>query len=295
MVFRYKREMDLEQEKALVQKSQEDIKAFGELYDEYYARIFNYVLRRTASIESAQDITSEVFFKALKNIKRFRWRGIPFSSWLYRIAANEIANYFRNHRHVQYDLEVVFNSSNMANPSAETEILEAEAELKRNEEFLVLHENIPRLSVKYQEVLTLRFFENKPLKEIGELGVIIYHNSAGNRTLTVNMEARELTLAEINQLGNLELSESDKQKAIDIARADTEIDELLTQGTSISKVIKEYIPYFGMLDSEIIMDGVVARIPKNGAIVLLEQGDEHWIAHIDLAEEKVKRVEKLTE
>jgi len=170
MVLRYKKKkMDLEQEKALIQKSQEDIKAFGELYDEYYVRIFNYVLRRTASIESAQDVTSEVFFKALKNLKQFRWRGIPLSSWLYRIATNEIANYFRNHRHVQYDLEVVFNSGNIANPSAETEILEAEAELKRHEEFLALHENISRLSVKYQEVITLRFFENKQLKEISEI------------------------------------------------------------------------------------------------------------------------------
>lgn len=169
MVFRYKKEMDLEQEKALVQKSQEDIKAFGELYDEYYARIFNYILRRTASIEIAQDVTSEVFFKALKNLKRFRWRGIPFSSWLYRIATNEIANYFRNHRHVQYDLEVVSNRGNITNPSAETEILEAEAELQRHREFLMLHKNINKLPAKYQEVITLRFFENKQLKEISEI------------------------------------------------------------------------------------------------------------------------------
>ncbi|MCL0046390.1 hypothetical protein M1N18_00125 [Dehalococcoidales bacterium] len=44
-----------------------------------------YVLRRTASIEIAQDITSEVFFKALKNLGQFRYCGFPFSSWLYRI------------------------------------------------------------------------------------------------------------------------------------------------------------------------------------------------------------------
>ena len=161
--------MDLEREKALVLKAQEDVKAFGELYDEYYARIFNYVLRRTASVESAQDITSEVFFKALKNIKRFRWRGISLSSWLYRIATNETTNYFRNNRHAQCDVEAVSNNGNIANPSIEAELITAEAELKRNEEFLALHQNIARLSVKYQEVLTLRFFENKPLREIGEI------------------------------------------------------------------------------------------------------------------------------
>lgn len=161
--------MELEQEKALVQKAQEDIKAFGELYDEYYARIFNYVLRRTASVESAQDITSEVFFKALKNIKRFRWRGISISSWLYRIASNEMTDYFRNNRHHRYDAEAALNSGAVVNPSAEAEVIEAEAELKRHEEFLALHASIARLSVKYQAVLTLRFFENKPIKEIGQI------------------------------------------------------------------------------------------------------------------------------
>lgn len=154
----------------LVQKAQEDVQAFGELYDEYYARIFNYVLRRTASVESAQDITSDVFFKAMKNIKRFRWRGVSLSSWLYRIATNETTDYFRNNRnHNHHDAETALDSGVMANPSAESEVIEAEAELKRNEEFLALHQNIARLSVKYQAVLTLRFFENKRYKEIGRI------------------------------------------------------------------------------------------------------------------------------
>lgn len=129
----------------------------------------------------------------------------------------------------------------------------------------------------------------------GELLLGVYHYDEGNRTLTINMEAREITLAEINRLGHLELSESDEQKAIDIARADAEIDELLAQGASIGRVILEYIPYFGRIDSEIVLDGAVARVLKNGAIVLLEQGDENWLAHIDLAEGTVKSLEKLTE
>jgi len=161
--------MELEQERALVRKSQEDIKAFGELYDENYARIFNYVLRRTASIEIAQDITSEVFFKALKGLNKFRWRGIPFSAWLYRIAANEIVGYSRDHRDLQYGSDPASNTSDATSPSAESETLEAEAELQKYEEFLRLQKNISRLSVKYQEVITLRFFEKKQLNEIGEI------------------------------------------------------------------------------------------------------------------------------
>ena len=161
--------MDLEQEKELVERAKNNTAAFGELYDRYYSQIFGYVFRRTASIEIAQDVTSEVFFKALKNLGQFRWRGTPFPSWLYRIATHEIANYFRKNKHGQFCLKEVSNSISLSNPSAETELIEAEAELKRHEEFLTLHQNISKLPVKYQEVIALRFFENKQVKEIGEI------------------------------------------------------------------------------------------------------------------------------
>lgn len=161
--------MDLEQEKELVERAKSDPEAFGELYDHYYSQIFGYVLRRTASVEAAQDITSEVFFKALKNLRRFRWCGVSFSSWLYRIAGHEIANYFRKNKREPICLEEVSDSIEHSAGSAETELLEAEAELKRYEEYLALHKNISRLPIKYQEVITLRFFENKTIKEIGEI------------------------------------------------------------------------------------------------------------------------------
>jgi len=161
--------MDLEQEKELVERAKNDTEAFSQLYDQYYSKIFGYVLRRTASIEIAQDVTSEVFLKTLKNLPQFRWRGTPFSSWLYRIATNEIANYFRRNKHEKFCLEELSDPISISNPSAETELFEAETELKRREEFLALHENISKLSVKYQEVITLRFFESKQVKEIGEI------------------------------------------------------------------------------------------------------------------------------
>ena len=161
--------MNVEQEKELVEKAKSDTGAFRELYDQYYSRIFGYVLRRTASIEIAQDVTSEVFFKVLKNLGRFRWRSVPFSSWLYRIATNEIADYFRESKSWQFSLEEVSNPINFSNPSTEAELLQAEAELKRYENFLTLHESISKLPLKYQEVIVLRFFEDKQIKEIGEI------------------------------------------------------------------------------------------------------------------------------
>ena len=72
--------MELEQEKQLVGRAKNDPVAFGELYDRYYSRILGYIIKRTANIELAQDITSEVFFKALNNLHKFHWRDIPFSA-----------------------------------------------------------------------------------------------------------------------------------------------------------------------------------------------------------------------
>ena len=161
--------MTVDQERELVERAKSNGEAFVELYDRYYSQIFGYVLRRTANIDVAQDVTSEVFFKAFKNLRQFHWRGVPFSSWLYRIATNEIANYFAKNKPWQFSLEEVSNSIGSSDPLAETELLEAEAELRRREDFLTLHENISKLQLKYQEVIVLRFFEDKQLKEIGEI------------------------------------------------------------------------------------------------------------------------------
>jgi RNA polymerase sigma-70 factor (ECF subfamily) len=112
-------------------------------------------------------VTSQVFFKALKNIGRFHYRGVPFSSWLYRIAANEIADSYRETKRRRIYFEEDLEVTDTSNPSPESELAQAEEELHRHEEFLSLHQNISKLSFRYQEVITLRYFEHKPLEEIG--------------------------------------------------------------------------------------------------------------------------------
>ena len=161
--------LDLEHERLLVERAKKEPAAFGELYDIYYSRIFNYVLKRTGNIHLTQDVTSEVFFNALKNIGNFRWRGISFSSWLYRIASNEIANHFRKNKGKQVSLEIILDQTDISDPSAEDELLKIEEELDKHKEFLALRSNISKLSVKYQEVIVLRFFEEKQLEEIAEI------------------------------------------------------------------------------------------------------------------------------
>ena len=163
--------MNPNDEKDLIKKVQKEPEVFGKLYDKYYPQIFGYILKRVADLEIAQDITSETFFKALKNLWKFRWKNISFSAWLYRIANNEIANYFRKNKKYSISLDKLkekgFEPISLHNP--ETEFLKAQEELKKHQDFLKIQEKISQLPIKYQEVIILRFFEKKKVKEIAEI------------------------------------------------------------------------------------------------------------------------------
>ncbi len=164
--------MDLSEEKELVRQAQKAPDAFAKLYDQYYPKIFGYILRRTANLEAAQDLTSETFLNALRKLWQFQWRNISFSSWLYKIAANEINQYFRKAEYKKsISLEELeeqgFKPVSPNDP--ESELVEAQEKLEQHQDFLEIQEKIVRLPAKYQEVIALRFFEQKQIKEIAEI------------------------------------------------------------------------------------------------------------------------------
>jgi RNA polymerase sigma-70 factor (ECF subfamily) len=164
--------MDLSEEKELVRQAQKAPDAFAKLYDQYYSKIFGYILRRTANLEATQDITSETFFNALRKLWQFRWRNISFSSWLYKIATNEINQYFRKAEYKKsLSLEELQEQGfePISSHDPESELIEAQEKLKQHREFLEVQVKIVRLPAKYQEVIALRFFEQKQIKEISEI------------------------------------------------------------------------------------------------------------------------------
>ena len=164
--------MDLSEERELVRQAQKSPDAFAQLYDQYYPRIFGYVLRRSANLEAAQDITSETFLKALGKLWQFRWRSVSFSSWLYKIATNEINQYFRKAEYKKsISLEELHEQGfePVSPHDPESEVIEAEEKLAQHQEFLEIQNKITRLPDKYQEVIALRFFEKKQINEIAEI------------------------------------------------------------------------------------------------------------------------------
>lgn len=86
------RSIAVSDERSLIEASQRDPRRFAELYEANFDRVYAYVAARVRDRSEAQDVTSEVFHQALANLSRFEWRGVPFAAWLYRIAANAIAD-----------------------------------------------------------------------------------------------------------------------------------------------------------------------------------------------------------
>src|SRR6187549_1060207 len=85
----------MERERLLIEAAQKDPKRFAELYESNFERVYAFIVRRVQDRHEAEDLTSEVFQHALANLSRFEWRGVPFAVWLFRIAANAIADRHR--------------------------------------------------------------------------------------------------------------------------------------------------------------------------------------------------------
>src|SRR5262249_32629301 len=141
-------ETELTDERSMIDSAREDPEAFGILFEQHYSAIFGYVLRRVEDWNASKDITSEVFLKALKSLWRYRWQGIPFSSWLYRIATNEVRMYFRKGRPPILSLDQLIEEIGFEPIDPQTldaERLEAERKLRQYDEFLAIRSKILEL------------------------------------------------------------------------------------------------------------------------------------------------------
>src|SRR5438045_2035018 len=79
-------------ERLLVEAAQRDPARFGDLYDRHFERVYAFVVRRVSDRAAAEDVTAEVFHRALAGLRGYEWRGAPFAAWLLRIAANAIVD-----------------------------------------------------------------------------------------------------------------------------------------------------------------------------------------------------------
>lgn len=150
-------EEEIKSEYEILQRSKKDPRAFGELYEKHFDKIFNYIYRQTDDEDLTSDLCSQTFMIALKNLEKYEFRGVPFSAWLYKIASNEVNKHYRKEKH-----DKVFSLEEMR----VRELMELTQEGWDEELMRKLVYHLKELPTEMLEVLELRFFEDKDFKEI---------------------------------------------------------------------------------------------------------------------------------
>ncbi|HLT75246.1 MAG TPA: sigma-70 family RNA polymerase sigma factor [Ohtaekwangia sp.] len=151
----------IEEEVDLIKAAQKDAQAFKPLYEKYFKSIYVFVLHRIGEKSLSADITSQVFLKALLNIGKYKFQGLPFSAWLYRIALNECYDFMRKssrYRFVSID-----------NTSIEHLYEELTTESHLEDLRVKLPSLLGRLSAEELHLVELRFFDRRPFKEVADI------------------------------------------------------------------------------------------------------------------------------
>lgn len=151
-------------ESEVIALAKEDQYYFGVLYDKYFDQIFSFVFKRLGQNEGvAGDITQQTFMKAMANLSKYEDRGLLFSSWLYRIAQNEVSMYFRKQK------------KNFTVPIDENRVIEVATEASLSSEYMTaeqqekLIEMLNGLESDDLDLIELRFFEKLSFKQIAEI------------------------------------------------------------------------------------------------------------------------------
>jgi RNA polymerase sigma-70 factor, ECF subfamily len=144
-------------EALLVERAKGDPTAFGELYDRYFPQIYRFVYSRVREQTAAEDVTSEVFVKALRGIGRYQDTGRPFSAWLYQIAVNAVADRYRSARPVQ-DLDEARGT-----PQAGPGVEEVAAQRDELRHIWAVVETLPR---QQRTAMVLKFQEDMKIEDI---------------------------------------------------------------------------------------------------------------------------------
>ncbi|HSY58786.1 MAG TPA: sigma-70 family RNA polymerase sigma factor [Terriglobales bacterium] len=144
------------EERLLIEAAKTDRARFAELYELHFERVYAFIGRRVYDRATVQDLTSEVFRRALENLDRFEWRGVPFAAWLFRIASNAISNH---RQRAAKEIGTVEQEERAAPSTPGVTTIENRAALYRL---------VRELSPEHRRVIELRFADEKSIREIAE-------------------------------------------------------------------------------------------------------------------------------
>jgi RNA polymerase sigma-70 factor (ECF subfamily) len=154
--------LPLQDEESLVRRAQQrDSEAFARLYEAYFDKIYRYIATRVRNDSEAEDLTQQVFMKMLQSISSFKFQGAPFSSWLYRIAHNQVIDFMRQqNKKTTVDIEGLELPDNKEGPE---HLLEQQADLE------LVKKATQKLTAAQQEVISLRFTGELSISECAKI------------------------------------------------------------------------------------------------------------------------------
>ena len=177
---------EIKEEHAIIERAKIDPEAFGYIYEKYYQHIFLFIERRVDDHATAGDLTSQVFLKSMLNLEKYKFRGLPYSAWLYRIATNQVNEFYRESKNQRvisledHHIEDVFEEINLSSDELEpTELL---------------IELLNELDDDEIQLLELRFFEKRAFKEVAFI-LNITENNAKVKTYRIIDKMKKLATA----------------------------------------------------------------------------------------------------
>lgn len=163
---------ELQEELKLIEAAQRNPDRFGVLYERYYRQMFLFVYKRTGEEEIAGDLVSQVFLKAMVNLPKYQYKGVPFSAWLYRIASNEVSQHFRDKKGDRVvSIETKSAVKALRDMSAELGDDDAEKLIR------LMMDAIREMDPEDVQIIELRFFEGRPFQEVGYILGITENNA----------------------------------------------------------------------------------------------------------------------
>jgi len=146
-----------------------DSEAFGLLYDQYQPAIYRFILLKISDKTATEDLTHQVFLSAWQNIENYKFRGFPFSSWLYRIANNAVIDYYRTEK----------KNINLENIEEAAAVNNLEEKIDQKIELNIIKAAIKELPDEQQSIIIMKFVEEM---NNGEIAAILGKNEGAIKT-----------------------------------------------------------------------------------------------------------------
>ena len=150
----------MQEEQSLIRRAQQrDPVALTQLYEENFDKIYRYIVLKIGDRTEAEDMTQQVFLNALQSISSYKWKGMPFTSWLYRIAHNQVVDYFRKKsKHATVPLD-----ESLPIPAVDGD---PKYTVERKIEMETVVMATKKLTQSQQEVISLRFASELSIAEV---------------------------------------------------------------------------------------------------------------------------------